>query len=183
MREVHASAEAVLAFWLSEVPPERRFARDETLDAAIRERFTAMRAEVAASRAADWRAEPRLLLAAVILLDQFSRNLFRGSAQAFAADPLARALAGEAVARGWDSSMTDEQRQFLYMPFMHGESMAEQARALALFAPLGGVPHDYARLHAAQIARFGRFPQRNVALGRESTAEELAFLEDPENSF
>ncbi len=182
--QVHQSAEDVLAFWLGEVPPEKRFARDAALDAAIADRFTDLRAQVVASHAAGWRAAPRPLLAAVILIDQFGRNLFRGSGEAFAADPLARALAGEAATRRFGQGMDATGRQFLWMPFMHGESMADQLRSIALQSDGGSdLVIRFAHAHAAQIARFGRFPQRNEALGRETTADEAAFLAEPGNHF
>jgi len=182
--EVHQEAEGVIAFWLQEVPPERRFARDAALDALIGERFGALRAGVVRDAAAGWRNSPRPLLAAVILIDQFSRNLFRGSGEAFAADPLARALSREAVAKGWDAAMTPGEHAFLYMPMMHSERMSDQLRSIALFEALGlDIQIRFARLHAAQIARFGRYPQRNEALGRQTTAEEAAFLADPDNHF
>lgn len=178
-RQVHAAADAVLRFWLEETPPERRFARDDALDAVIRERFADLRAEVLDTHAASWRADPRTLLAAVILLDQFSRNLFRDDPRAYEADPLARALAREALERGLGEGMSQEERQFLHMPLMHSEAMADQLLSLRLFGP-----HDkWAPPHAAQIARFGRFPQRNAALGRSTTTEETAFLADPTNHF
>jgi len=176
-------AEAVLAFWLGEVPPERRFRQDDALDAAIRERFAGWCDEVLATHAAGWRETPRALLAAVILLDQFFRNLHRGDARAFSADPLARALASEAATRGWGAGVSAEERQFLWMPFMHAETMDGQLRGLALFAEVGGDALAFADKHAAQVARFGRFPQRNAALGRESSAEEVAFLEEPGSRF
>jgi len=173
----------VLRFWLHEVPEEKRFTRDDALDRVCAERFGAMRVEVIAVNGAGWRDRPESLLAAIILIDQFGRNIFRSQAEAFTADPLARALADEAIAKGWPSIMTSDQRQFLFMPFMHGESMGDQVRALGLFEPDGGESYEFARLHARQIARFGRFPQRNAALGRTSTAEEVAFLADRKNSF
>jgi uncharacterized protein (DUF924 family) len=181
--QVHDGAEAVLTFWLEEVPPAKRFARDDALDRICAERFGALRADVIATHAAGWRAAPRSLLAAIILTDQFSRNIFRNSAEAFAADPLARALTDEALAKGWHHAMTAEQRQFLLIPLMHSEIMTDQVRGLTLFAADGGAQYDYAGLHAAQIARFGRFPQRNAALGRASTPAERAFLADPANHF
>lgn len=171
-------------FWLEEVPEEKRFAVDPALDVEIGRRFAALRAEVLRSHAAGWRSDPHHLLAAVILIDQFSRNLFRGQSEAFAGDPLARTLAGEAATRGWGDHVSQAERQFLWMPFMHSESMAGQVRSLTLYEANGAPePLQFARLHAAQVARFGRFPQRNAALGRESTAEERAFLEDPANHF
>ena len=181
--QVHDAAEAVLAFWLGEVPAEKRFVRDPAIDQVCRDRFGAVRQAVVDVHGAGWRVAPRTLLAAVILIDQFSRNIFRGSAEAFTADPLARAMADEAVARGWSAGMAAEQRQFLHMPFMHSERMGDQVRSLTLYRADGGMPYDFAQLHAGQIARFGRFPQRNEALGRISTAAERAFLADPGNHF
>jgi uncharacterized protein (DUF924 family) len=181
--QVHEQAERVLGFWLSEIPPERRFARDEDVDRDCADRFGDVRAGVIAHHAAGWRASSRPLLAAIILIDQFSRNIFRGQAEAFAADPLARALTREALSRGWWAELTAEQRQFLFMPLMHSETMEDQVQALRLYASDRGDPYRYAHLHAAQIARFTRFPQRNEALGRESTAEERAFLADADNQF
>ena len=181
--QVHEAAETVIAFWLGEVPAEKRFVRDSDIDRICRERFGATRAAVVDAHGTGWRAEPRTLLAAIILIDQFSRNIFRGSPDAYAADPLARALAGEGIAHGWGTGMTAEQRQFLHMPLMHSERMDDQVRSLALYRADGGLPYDFARLHAGQVARFGRFPQRNDVLGRESTAAERAFLSEPGNEF
>ena len=169
----------MLRFWLDEVPAERRFARDDALDAEIRARFAPLHARLVASRAAGWRNRPRTMLAAIVVLDQFSRNLFRDDPRAYAADPLARALAREALDHRWEEGMDEAERQFLQMPFMHSEAMADQLLSLRLF----GAGHEWARAHAAQIARFGRFPQRNRPLRRTTTAEEAAFLADPANHF
>ncbi|MBU3078371.1 DUF924 family protein [Sphingomonas quercus] len=177
--QVHAQADSVIRFWLVETPAERRFAREGALDAAICDRFGALRDQVWQARAAGWRASPRTQLAAIILLDQFSRNLFRDDPRAYQADPLARALAREALAKGWGEGMTEEERQFLHMPFMHSERMEDQLLSLRLF----GAEDQWAHAHAAQIARFGRFPQRNAALGRASTPAELAFLTEPGSRF
>lgn len=181
--EVHKEAHNVLAFWLDNVPPERRFAKDSALDAEIALRFGGMIDAVAACHAAVWRADPRTLLAAVILLDQFSRNIRRGKADAFANDPLARALTGEAIAKGWDRTMTAAERQFLYLPLMHCEGMDDQVRSLPLFDAVGGDAGDFARRHAAQIARFGRFPGRNAALGRATMPAEAEMLAVPGAGF
>jgi uncharacterized protein (DUF924 family) len=182
--EVHRAGE-VRRFWLEETPAELRFARDAALDAEIFARFEALRDAVLASHAAGWRDDPYNLLAAVILLDQFSRNIHRGSAEAFAADPLARALTREALAHGWGAGLTAVERQFLYMPLMHSESMADQLVGIALFEADGkdGIVADFARRHAAQIARFGRFPQRNAALGRMTTEAEAELLARPDQHF
>jgi uncharacterized protein (DUF924 family) len=166
--EVHARAEEVLSFWFEALMPEQWFAKSEPLDREIGDLFEALRVAVLESKAAGWRDDPRTLLAAVILLDQFSRNVHRGTAEAFAADPLAQELASLAVARGWDRAMTPEQRQFLYLPFEHAESRELQAVSLSCFEALGQEEAlEYARQHAEVIARYGRFPSRNAALGRQ----------------
>ena len=178
--EVHVMAEEVLGFWFEGLMPEQWFAKSDELDREIGTRFESLRREVLESSAAGWRDDPRTLLAAVILLDQFSRNVHRGTPQAFAADPLAQELASLAVERGWDRDMTPEQRQFLYLPFEHAESRELQAVSLSCYEALGQEEAlEYARQHAEVIARYGRFPSRNAALGRESTAEEKAYLAKP----
>ena len=180
---VHRAAE-ILHFWFDEVAPERRFVEDPGLDALCRQRFGDLRDDVFERAASGWRDSPAHLLAAIILLDQFSRNLFRDDPRAFEADPLARSLAREALAKGWASGLDPTRRQSLYLPLMHSEAMADQVCSLRLFEVLGEqVPFDYARRHAAQIARFGRFPQRNEVLGRPVTAAEAEFLSDPDARF
>jgi uncharacterized protein (DUF924 family) len=127
-----------------------------------------------------WRDDPETLLAAVILLDQFSRNIHRGTAEAFAGDRLAQALTCLAIERGWDKGMTLERRSFLYMPLMHAEDPELQTLCLESFDAPGLEDNlAYARDHADVVARFGRFPTRNAALGRESTAEEREYLSQP----
>ena len=117
------------------------------------------------------------LIVVLIVLDQFSRNLFRGSAQAFATDPHALAVAQQAVERGWDQQLSKDQRLFLYMPFQHAEDRAIQQRSIDLFTALGDAQTlDYARRHKEVIDRFGRYPHRNAALGRDSTQEEIEFM-------
>ncbi len=181
--QVHRAAEAVLHFWFREVPADRRFARDDAIDAEIHRRFGALRRETI-EVPERWADDPRTLLAAVILIDQFSRNLFRDDAEAFAGDAAARALADTAIVREWDRTMTPEERLFLYLPFMHSEALADQDRAVALLGAIGDpMTLDFARRHRDQIVRFGRFPQRNAALGRVSAHEETVFLEDPANRF
>jgi len=178
--EVHVKAEEVLRFWFDGLMPEQWFAKSDELDREIGERFEALRLQVLDSKAAGWRDDPRTLLAAVILLDQFSRNIHRDTAQAFAADPVAQELASLAVERGWDRAMTDAERQFLYLPFEHAESRELQAVSLSCFEALGQEETlDYARQHAEVIARYGRFPSRNAALGRASTPEEEEYLSRP----
>lgn len=173
-------AEEVLGFWFEGLMPEQWFAKSDELDREIGARFENLRREVLESGAAGWRDDPRTLLAAVILLDQFSRNVHRDTPEAFAADPLAQELASLAVERGWDRDMTPAQRQFLYLPFEHAESRELQAVSLSCYEALGQEEAlEYARQHAEVIARYGRFPSRNAALGRESTVEEKAYLARP----
>ena len=175
--EVDSAARDVRDFWFG-LTTEQQFAKDDALDAAIRERFGMLRERVLASGAMGWRDDPRTLPAAVIVLDQFSRNLFRGEAEAFAADPLARDLTELAVARGWDAELSKEERVFLYMPLMHAEDAEGQAKSVAMFEALGIEENiRFARDHAEVITRFGRFPSRNAALGRETTDSERAYLE------
>lgn len=175
------AAPAVLDFWFGEVGRDRWFAKSDALDARIRTRFAALHADLLATRAKAWRDTTEHLLAAIIVLDQFSRNLHRGSAKAFAAGPIALNMTNLALDRGWDSAMASERRQFLLMPLMHSEAIADQQRALIEFERLGDTEVlDFARLHHDQIARFGRFPGRNAALGRRSTPEEQAVIDHGE---
>jgi uncharacterized protein (DUF924 family) len=181
--EVHRAAD-VLHFWFEEVSPEKRFVHDPAIDQACDERFADLRGVVLGSAAAGWRDRPGQLLAAIILLDQFSRNLFRDDGRAYEADPLARSLTREALVRGWDAGLDAPSRQFLYMPLMHSEAMADQVCSLRLYTALGEADAlAFARKHAAQIAQFGRFPQRNEALGRSSTTAEADFLSRPDARF
>jgi uncharacterized protein (DUF924 family) len=178
--EVHAAARCVLAFWFEALTPEQHFAKSDGLDALIAERFGTLRDEVLAIGAQGWRDDPQLLLAAVILLDQFSRNIHRDTPEAFAADPLALELTLLAIDHGWDRDMPDEHRHFLYMPLMHAESRAMQALCLAKFRELGAAEAlDFAHQHAEVVDRYGRFPSRNAALGRESTVAEQEYLSRP----
>lgn len=169
----------VLDFWFGEVGKDGWFAKDAALDRRIADRFGALRDEVLGSAAAGWRDDPAALTAAILLLDQFSRNLFRGDARAFAADPLALDLALEALERGWVDSAPAAWRQFMLMPLMHSEDPAMQDRSVAEFARLDNEQAlDFAERHRDQIRRFGRFPGRNAALGRRSTeAEEQALAQ------
>jgi uncharacterized protein (DUF924 family) len=177
----HSPAEAsraVLDFWFGEVGSERWFAKSDALDAECRARFAGLRDDVIATRARAWRDTPEHLLAAIILVDQFGRNLHRGSDRAFAADGLALELALLGLDRGWDAAMPPERRQFLLMPLMHSESLSIQDRALIEFTRFGDANAlDFARRHHDQIARFGRFPGRNAALGRRTTPDEQDALD------
>ena len=180
-----ASADAVLRFWFEEIAPAQWWKVDPDFDEALRVRFGALHRAACQGECWPWRAAgPRGRLAEVIVLDQFSRNLHRGTAGAFAADGMALALAQEAVAAGHDQALPPPQRVFVYMPYMHSESRRVHGEAVRLFTALGIADHlDYEHRHRAIVDRFGRYPHRNAALGRASTAEELAFLQQPGSRF
>lgn len=176
--------EAVLQFWFGELTAQDWWRKDPALDARIRERFGSTLAAAARCELFGWRDSARHRLAEVIVLDQFSRNIHRDSAAAFANDPLALALAQEAVALGHDRLLAAGERTFLYLPYMHSESPLIHAQALRLFAAPGLEQNlDFERRHKAIIDRFGRYPHRNALLGRASTPEELDFLREPGSSF
>jgi uncharacterized protein (DUF924 family) len=167
----------VLRFWFEETKPQQWFTRDENLDAEIRRRFGALHASLIEKVPATVTVTPLGALATVIVLDQFSRNLYRNSPRAFAADATALAIAEEAITAGFDRELDTNQRMFLYMPYQHSEDKAVQARSMELFAALGNANSlDFARQHRDIIERFGRFPHRNRVLNRASTPEEIEFL-------
>ncbi len=176
--EVHASA--VLFFWFNECTPDRHFAKDAALDARIAARFGDLCDAVVADDAAGWRDTPDTRLAAILLVDQFSRNLHRGTAEAYAADPLGLELALEGIAAGDHRTLPPERCVFLLMPLMHCEDAGVQRFSVRRFEALGRAENlQFARDHADVIARFGRFPSRNAALGRQSTSEEVDYLSRP----
>lgn len=167
----------VLHFWYSDAARAKWFVKDEAFDAEIRRRFAVLYEHVRDGAHADWKDSPRGLLALVIVLDQFPRNMFRGSAQAFASDDLALTLAELGIAKGFNVRLSPEERMFLYMPLQHAEKIDVQEQAVARFAELAlDDTLDFAKQHRDIILRFGRFPHRNAVLGRESTAEETEFL-------
>ena len=164
----------VLDFWFVQSGPRDWFARDDAFDARLRERFGELHARLAADPG-PLPDTARVALATVIVLDQFSRNLHRGDARAFAADAAARAIAAHAIERGFDRGLDAGARLFLYLPFEHSEDLADQDRAVALVAALGNAEWSrYAEAHRAVVARFGRFPHRNATLGRAPRADEIA---------
>ena len=184
-------ADRVIAFWFSErdangIPVHRKawFEKNTAFDSEIRALFLAD-VEAAADGCLDAMANTPLgAVALVILLDQFPRNLFRGTGRAFTADGKAREIADAAIARGFDRELPAVMRQFLYLPFEHAENLDDQDRCVALFERLGNPELvKWAVRHHEIIVRFGRFPHRNAALGRESTPEEIAFLREPNSSF
>ena len=166
------AARAVLQFWFDELSEEQHWRKDPAMDREIAKRFGALREAVLKSKAKGWRDTPETLLAAIILLDQFSRNIFRGTARAFEGDALALELSKLAMERGWVAEAPKPWQAFFLMPLMHSEKMADQERCVAEFKRLGGNNLKFAILHHDQIKRFGRFPGRNRALGRVSSAEE-----------
>ena len=181
---IAATAAEVLRFWFDESTPRQWFAKDDAFDTAIRTRFAPLHAQAAQGELWHWRTDAPGRLAEVIVLDQFSRNLHRGAPAAFAQDGMALALAQEAVAQSLDAQLPPQRRAFLYMPYMHSESLRVQQESLRLFTALGAAESlDYAHQHEAIIARFHRYPHRNAALGRASTPEERDFLQQPGSAF
>jgi uncharacterized protein (DUF924 family) len=168
--------EDVIHFWFEELEPANWFTGSGRIDARIRERYEALYERLRGA-SSDSYATPQACLAAVIALDQFPRNIHRNSPRAYEADDLALSISQYAIGRGFDQQLTSQQRMFLYMPLQHSENSTAQARSIELFAQLddkGAL--GYAQQHKEVIDRFGRFPHRNVVLGRPSTAEELEFL-------
>lgn len=174
--------EEVLAFWFAD--PARWWKKDPAFDAEVRAHFGALHEEIERGAHEDWLGTPRGALAYVIVLDQLSRNMFRGTPRMFASDARALAAAREALDRGHDAALAPAERSFLYMPFMHSEDLADQERCVELFRA-AGLPGQlrYAEQHRDIVRRFGRFPHRNEILGRASTDEERAFLAQPGSSF
>lgn len=176
--------DTILGFWFHELAPAQWWRADPALDDRIRRRFGAVHRAAVAGELFEWRERPEGRLAEIIVLDQFSRNLYRGTAQAFAADPMALALAQEAVRTGADLTLPVPRRAFVYLPYMHSESLRIHAEAERLFRASGLEDNLRAeRQHKAILDRFGRYPHRNQALGRVSTDEETAFLAQPGSSF
>jgi uncharacterized protein (DUF924 family) len=186
-------AAAVLRFWFGEPGAygqrqKRWFEKNAAFDAEIRERFLGLYEDAAAGRLAHWRTSAPECLAFIVVLDQFARNLFRNDARAFAADPLALETARDAIARGLDRALLPVERQFVYLPFEHSESIEDQRRCCTLMDQLRDFPetqdlHEWALKHLTIIERFGRFPHRNAVLARPSTPEELAYLAQPGAGF
>ena len=184
-------AQAVLDVWFGDrdVARDEWFRKDPAFDASIRARFGAVLRAALAGELHDWPATPRGALAHIVVLDQFTRNAYRDTAQAFAGDTLALQAAVSLVTSGAHLQLSPLQRWFVYLPFEHAEDMDAQAQSLQLFAALAA-EHPaladaqlWAQKHQAVVARFGRYPHRNALLGRASTAEELAFLREPGSAF
>ncbi|MGY5728756.1 DUF924 family protein [Vibrio chemaguriensis] len=174
----------ILKFWFEELTPQNWFENDPELDKHIASRFASVLEQAARCELFSWRDSVQGRLAEIIVLDQFSRNVYRNTPKAFAQDPLALALAQEAIRLGHDQELVPEQLSFLYMPFMHSESRLIHVEAEKLFRASGlENNYDFELKHKAIIDQFGRYPHRNAILGRESTPEELAFLQQPGSSF
>ena len=190
-----ADFQGVLDFWFGAAgspeygwPRDAWFKKSDAFDDAIRARFLDVHRQAAGGRLQPWCTAPDSLLALIVVLDQFPRNLFRGTSRAFASDTQALAAAQLAVARGFDRLLLPVQRWFVYLPFVHAEDLALQRRCLELFEGLRGDPDsavsiDYARRHCEIIERYGRFPHRNAILERISTPEEIEFLQQPGSAF
>lgn len=195
-------AAAVLDFWFGDAADPDNvqrcgkfwFAADEQQDRALRGRFGALHDRARRGELDHWSAGPRSALALILLLDQFTRNLYRGTASAFACDERALAVSREGIARGMDGALGVVERAFWYMPFQHSEDPVDQQESVRLFkglldnSPAPFIPftrkaHEYAVLHCGIVERFGRFPHRNALLGRTSTAEETAYLDDGGHRF
>lgn len=178
IRPTSENGDAVLRFWFEETKPYQWYRRNEKFDAEIKRRFGALHEAAAAGKLDVWRAHPVYSLSLIIILDQFSRNLFRDTPKAFAQDAKALSVAREALARRFDRLVGDKRRAFYYMPFMHAETLSVQEECVALFkAQLPATMNvPFAIEHRDIVARFGRFPHRNNAFNRRSTPEEIAFL-------
>ena len=174
----------VLAFWFDPKHQPLWFKQDDAFDQIIYEKFSDLHQQARQAELWSWRKTIEGRLAEIIILDQFSRNLFRNTPNAFAQDAMALTLAQEAITLGLDQQLPQEQRAFLYMPFMHSESQQIHEYAVELFTDLGNPQNlEFEYQHKAIIDRFGRYPHRNTALGRTSTAEELQFLTQPNSHF
>lgn len=171
------NAGEIVSFW-SEAGPDRWFNKDDAFDKEIVDQFLSTHEAAAAGKLSAWEQSAQGTLALLILLDQFPRNMFRGDARAFATDDLARAVAAGGIVRGFDAQVPAAMRSFFYLPFEHSENLADQERGIAFYKASGDADGlKWAEIHADIVRRFGRFPHRNVVLGRVTTAEEQAFLD------
>jgi uncharacterized protein (DUF924 family) len=175
------SAQEIIEFWFSDAVKKRWFRSTKEFDNELRERFGTTVQAAINGELDDWLGSSEGVLALVILLDQLPLNIYRGKAESFAGEAKSREVAAIAIEQGWDKQLESQQRAFLYLPFMHSESLADQDRAVELFEEAGLDGNlRWAKHHREIVRRFGRFPHRNAILGRESTAEELAWLASDE---
>ena len=174
----------ILQFWFEEIDKSQWWVKNEKFDEGMRQRFLEIHKKAVNCELYEWRTTSEGALAEIIVLDQFSRNMFRDKPESFAHDSLALALSQTAITLGFDSELSPEKRSFLYMPFMHSESLVIHSVAKTLFAKLGNSSSiDFEKRHRAIIEKFGRYPHRNEILGRVSTPEEEDFLRQPGSSF
>ncbi len=174
----------ILNFWFDEIDSNLWWEKDTSLDQLIRDRFQPLHDRAIRGELFGWREYPEGRLAEIILLDQFSRNMYRDTSKAFLYDVLALALAQEAIKNGDDTKLSEIQSAFMYLPLMHSESLLIHEEAVRLYENLGSESHlNFEHQHKAIIERFGRYPHRNIILGRASTKEEIAFLNEPGSSF
>ncbi len=173
----------IINFWFEEIPRKNWWIKNEEFDQELKDKFLALHQQAMLGELASWRKTPQGRLAEIIVLDQFSRNMFRDTAQAFASDPLALALSQMAIETGDDLKLSQLERQFLYMPFMHSESKLIHQQAERLFKQIPEYGYDFEIKHKVIIDRYGRYPHRNEILNRQSTPEELDFLQQPGSSF
>ncbi len=171
----------IISFWFEEIDSAKHWVKDPEFDQLLRDRFGDLHTAASKCELYHWRTDPNGRLAEIIVLDQFSRNIFRDTPQSFAHDPLALALAQEAVAADAHHQVDPGHKSFMLMPYMHSESPIIHEVAMELFGEAGNL--DFEIKHKAIIDRFGRYPHRNEILGRKSTAEELEFLNGPDSSF
>lgn len=175
---------AVIDFWFNEISPKQWWVKDEVFDQEVKSRFLEIHASANRGELYHWRENAEGRLAEIIVLDQFSRNIFRDNAKAFASDALALVLAQEAVSLAEDQRLAENRRSFIYLPYMHSESLIIHQQAVKLYNGLGNESSlEFELKHQNIIAKFGRYPHRNTILARESSQEELAFLQQPGSSF
>jgi len=184
MHRIGHTPDDIIRFWFEELEPKSWFEKDLKFDKLIKQRFGDLLEQAKQGELYHWRTCPLGRLAEIIILDQFSRNIYRDTPVAFAADPMALTLAQEAVALGIDNELKPKQVPFLYMPYMHSESRSIHEVAMVLFSREAATANlEFERRHKAIIDKFGRYPHRNAILGRQSTSEELVFLNQPGSSF
>lgn len=174
----------IISFWFDELKPEQWFSQDHQLDEQIRKQFLPIHQQAVQGELEHWRSSPLGRLAEIIVIDQFSRNLFRGKAESFRYDPVALVLAQEGIRQKATENIERKKQAFFYMPFMHSESLAIHREAIDFFSESGLEFYlEFERKHFQIIERFGRYPHRNEILGRESSPDELDFLKEPNSSF
>ncbi|ETX11729.1 membrane protein [Marinomonas ushuaiensis DSM 15871] len=174
----------IIDFWFAELDPKQWWEKDFELDSMIKKRFGELHDKARRGELFQWRATAKGCLAEIIILDQFSRNIYRDKPESFASDPLALVLAQYAITKGFDIELSETERSFLYLPFMHSESKLIHLEAIKLYEALGNPSNlDFEHKHKVIIDRFGRYPHRNDILGRISSADEVEFLKQPNSRF